>query len=305
MATIPYDVSNVVPMGGRDPAIQGMRSKPRKRRLKRVDLPSELERFRLYTVDDLDQFAMVDWLIDGWLADGELTGLYGQGGSYKSFLALAWAALIAQGGKPVIYIVAEGMSGMRARLAAWSSQHEDADLSCLYLMPANVAMHRNDQVGAWIDAMKHQLGKRQPALVVVDTLARNFVGGSENDPREMGQFVDGLERIRKEFGSAVLVIHHTTKEGKTERGTESLRNASFAMLKIDKSDSRGAQLVCDRMKDAEPPNPVGVPLAHVRCRASATACPASPSDGPPHRPRRRVAANRRIRIGRLIWRYCA
>jgi hypothetical protein len=100
--------------------------------------------------------------------------------------------------------------------------------------------------------------------VVVDTLARNFVGGSENNPQEMGLFVDGLERIRLELETAVLVIHHTTKDGKTERGTESLRNASFAMFKMHRVNAtRTATLDCDRMKEAESPDKLSLQLQVV------------------------------------------
>jgi hypothetical protein len=52
----------------------------------------------------------------------------------------------------------------------------------------------------------------------------------------MGLFVEGCEFIRKELGPTVLVIHHTTKDGKTERGTESLRNATFAMFEAERTD---------------------------------------------------------------------
>lgn len=262
MTLIDYDVSNVTPI--RDPA-PGKRR--RRRRKRRAALLPEHERYRLYRVDELSEFPLVEWLVDRYLARRELSVLWGSGGTFKSFLALDWAATLASGGQPVVYIAAEGASGMRARVAAWMRHYGVAELPQLYVMPANVNVHRALEVATWTAAMRAQLRGATPVLVVVDTLARNFVGGSENDPREMGEFVDGLERIRKEFDTAVLVIHHATKEGKTERGTESLRNASFAMFEVvDRGGSgRAADVRCDRMKDAEPPptvriNPVQVSL---------------------------------------------
>jgi hypothetical protein len=114
----------------------------------------------------------------------------------------------------------------------------------------------------WQEEVDNQLHERnlpQPKLVVVDTVARNFVGGDENSAREMGVFVEGCEVLRKGFETAVLPIHHTRKDDTSERGTESLRNASFAMFKTDQAKRRvggngtEVRLKCDRMKDAEPP----------------------------------------------------
>jgi hypothetical protein len=258
VSEIKFDVTGVLPFPMRDPHIDGASARTG-RKPKTIQLPAEQERYRLYTVNELGEWPPVRWLIDRYLAVGELSVLYGAGGTYKSFLALEWAARIASAGQPVIYIVAEGASGMRVRVHAWLKHHGVADISALRLMPVNVSVHREDHVATWLAAMNAQLGGEKPALVVVDTLARNFVGGSENDPKEMGQFVDGLERIRLELETAVLVIHHTTKDGKTERGTESLRNASFAMFKMSRVNAtRAATVDCDRMKEAEPPERVSL-----------------------------------------------
>ena len=255
MPKIAFDVTGVLPFPMRDPHVEGMKAATKRKR-KTVELPPEQERYRLYTVDELGQFPPVRWLIDRYLAVGELSVLYGQGGTYKSFVALDWAARIAHEGHPVVYIVAEGMSGMRARVHAWLKANNVTDLPCLYIMPSNVPIHQGDHVAHWIAAMQVQV-KAEPALVVVDTLARNFVGGNENNPQEMGLFVEGLEKIRLTLQTAILVIHHTTKDGKTERGTESLRNASFAMFKMNRiNGTRSATVKCDRMKEAEPPEDV-------------------------------------------------
>ncbi|HEX4436680.1 MAG TPA: AAA family ATPase [Solirubrobacteraceae bacterium] len=256
---IKFDVSGVQkkPFPMHDPSIGGMRPATAKRTRKPVELPPEQEPYRLYTVDELGQWEPVTWLIEKHLAVGELSVLYGKGGTYKSFLALDWACRLANDGHTIVYIVAEGASGMRARIEAWKQANGVGDLPGLFLMPSNVALHGEKYVVAWIEAMRTQLGKVTPSLVIVDTLARNFVGGNEKDPQDMGQFVDGCERIRIELETAVLVLHHTTKDGDTERGTESLRNASFAMFKLTDTggSGRGVKVTCDRMKDAEQPEP--------------------------------------------------
>jgi hypothetical protein len=113
------------------------------------------------------------------------------------------------------------------------------------------------------------MSDKAPDLIIVDTLARNFLG-DESSPRDMGLFVDGLERIRRVIGTAVLVVHHTMKsDPQRERGTEALRAASFAMYKVSNPQARTRQgggsvnLECDRMKDARVPAPLRVEFKPV------------------------------------------
>jgi putative DNA primase/helicase len=152
----------------------------------------------------------VEWLIPGWLAARELTVLYGPGGSYKSFIALTWACQLAVDGKTIIYVAAEGVSGVRARVAAWQVANRVRTLPSLLFVPESVALHEERAVEKWCNAVSTGLEERGlawPELVVVDTVARNFVGGDENLPSQLGLFVEGCEAIRREFETAILPIH--------------------------------------------------------------------------------------------------
>jgi RecA-family ATPase len=71
---------------------------------------------------------------------------------------------------------------------------------CCYSLPSNVSLHQPPSVEVFLDAMSEQLKGGRPGLVVVDTLQRNFVGGNENSAQDLGLFVDGCEKIRREFG---------------------------------------------------------------------------------------------------------
>lgn len=247
MTLIDYDVSDVwVPPIPRD---------------RRTDLTEAQARYPLLTVGELGVYPPVEWLVPGYLAARELTLLWGKGGTYKSFVALEWAARI---GRPAVYVAAEGRSGIQARLWA-AMKHHGRQLPDLHVLGTNVNLHRPEELALWSEAVEDTLAERGPALVVVDTLARNFVGGSENDPKDMGLFVDGVERIRREHDTAVIVIHHSTKEGTAERGTESLRNASFASYKVTRAGGQAPalDLRCDRMKDAPEPASLHVTLARV------------------------------------------
>lgn len=53
---------------------------------------------------------------------------------------------------------------------------------------------------------------REPALIVIDTLAMAFPGLEENFAEAMGRVV-AIARELTEWGAAVVQVHHDTKEG--------------------------------------------------------------------------------------------
>jgi hypothetical protein len=88
-----------------------------------------------------------------------------------------------------------------------------------------------------------------PDVIVIDTLARCF-DGDENQQADMGRFVAGVDRLRKEFDATVIVVHHTRLDGDRERGNTAFRGAADAMLSV--SLHKGKLLLkCNKQKDAE------------------------------------------------------
>jgi len=202
----------------------------------------------------------VGWLIPGWLAARELTCIYGKGATMKSFIALGWSLQLAVAGRRVLYVAAEGTSGLRSRADAWRARNNkmDEDIPTWSYYNANVYLDVDDQLSQWMTALYHYLGEsEQLDLVIIDTLARNFLG-DENSAKEMGMFVQGCEDIRRNFNTAVLVVHHEGVTTGRDRGSPALRNATFAMFKTGEQRERehGAYvaITCDRMKDNKPPD---------------------------------------------------
>ena len=122
---------------------------------------------------------------------GSFAVVFGAPGVGKSFLALSWAFAVAAGkswqdrkvnGGPVIYIAAEGFGGLKLRVTALLN-HEDygVETPCNFLdRPINLA--NPNEVEAFITEIQPTVGK--PALIIIDTLARCFVGGDENSARK-------------------------------------------------------------------------------------------------------------------------
>ena len=87
----------------------------------------------------------------------------------------------------------------------------------------------------------------QPALIVVDTLARNFGGGNENSADDMGRFIDACDKLRTLTGAAVLIIHHENKLG-GYRGSTAFEGALDCLM-IAKREGLAVTLSCAKMKD--------------------------------------------------------
>lgn len=120
---IPYDVSGAPSSDPRTWAIAQNGAEPKR---------DEAWQWAIYGADELGQFPPVEWLIPGWLAARQLTGIYGEGGTYKSFVALTMALQLAVRGRTVVYIAAEGMSGLRGRVLAWQIENYVPTLPTFY-----------------------------------------------------------------------------------------------------------------------------------------------------------------------------
>lgn len=221
-------------------------------------------------IAELEQEPPINWLIPGVLPANELTMLYGREGTFKSFIALGWSLMLARAGSPVMYIAAEGLSGIRPRVAAWRAHHMgDPEATVRHWHYFNSNVYLNEEAENWSDYLGEYMMAAYRAvpviprikLIVVDTLDRNY-SGEENSSKEMGHFLDGLEYLRHKYGAAIMVIHHMRKEGDRERGITSLPAAMFASYRVTDVKARPSRggasvlLECVKMKDGRAPAPV-------------------------------------------------
>jgi hypothetical protein len=109
---------------------------------------------------------------------------------------------------------------------------------------------------------------KPPALIVIDTLARCFVGGDENSAKDMGLFVQACRGLQAATGGALLVVHHTGKPKKNsgdpglERGSSALRAAADAvLLQVKKNDM--VTITNEKQKDDEEFKPVSLRLKQI------------------------------------------
>jgi AAA domain len=227
------------------------------------------EPFTIYSADDLAHLPPPSYLVADYVIARGHSVLYGGPGAYKSFLALAWSLSIASGidwcdhavePGAVLYIAAEGFSGLLRRVDAWCEENEQPRPPRIHFLPEVVNFldaHDMERAHVTIDSMPEP-----PVLIVRDTVARTMPGGEENSAKDVGRFIAEGAKLAQHSQGGLLDLHHVTVEGNRERGSSALRGAADAMhlLKIDGADRL---LEVTKMKDAEPTRPLRLGAAQV------------------------------------------
>lgn len=178
----------------------------------------------------------LDFLIDGWLSEGDRSVLGGPSRSGKSFLALHAAMCVARGQDffdwavkrgGVVYQAGEGARGVKKRLRAYRKHFEvdPTDDVPFVFLPSKVDLYSKDgdtqalidEINGWALTMTHPL-----RLVVIDTLATATAGADENSGKDMSIVLANIARISEETGAHVMLVHHMNADGKKLRGHTSV-----------------------------------------------------------------------------------
>lgn len=216
-------------------------------------------RFTVYSAGDFSGGAPLEWLVRNVLPRAELAVIFGESGSGKTFLALDISAAVARGiawrsrrtvRGGVVYVCAEGARGFKARLRAYSREHQ-VELAELPGVIADAPNLREPKDAA---AVAYSIGKWAEAqgkvdVVVVDTLSATTPGGNENSGEDMGLVLSHCKLIHKHTGAIVVLIHHSGKDAtKGARGWSGLRAAADAEIEVVRNgDFRVANIT--KMKD--------------------------------------------------------
>lgn len=214
--------------------------------------------WRMWALDELDAVPPVEFaLAPLWVARG-VSVIGGASGSGKSVVALDLALRRATGkalgenstqAAGVVYIAAEGFSGLAARARAWAAYHRIEPPGVPFAILQAAPQLLDAQHVAKLLAMIAEQPFRVHT-VILDTLARTFVGRNENS-EDMGAFVDAAHRIADAIEGHVCILHHTplADDGRL-RGHTSLHAAADTVAISSKLDSF-VDLKCTKQKDGE------------------------------------------------------
>jgi len=202
---------------------------------------------RLHTRSQLEGILPPTPLIEGVMDVGSMIVLAGQFGSFKTFATIGWACSVATG-EPwlghevvtpgtVLYVAAEGASGIKLRVDAWESQAgiRVAD-DRLYVLDIPVNLGSDEQCSAMLKVAKQVEAK----LVIFDTLHRCTPGLDGNDATDMGRITTVADALREHVGAATLYVHHTGHAGTRSRGASSIEDDADCVWisKLTGDDSR-------------------------------------------------------------------
>lgn len=218
--------------------------------------------FELLDVSQIRSLPDPKWLVEGLLIENSLGFIYGPPGSGKSFVALDiclhiataqrdwWGRAIQRCG-PIFYISTEGVSDLKFRIKAWEvARNFDASDAPFYLMRQGTNFMDPDSVQKLhrtVAAMMERAGS-QPVLIVVDTVSRVLPGADENLQKDMTMFVHACDSLREAWGSTVIGVHHTSRNGNL-RGSTVLDGAGDLLLAVEREEgSENAQLRLKKLK---------------------------------------------------------
>lgn len=226
-----------------------------------------LRHFQLLSDDELRYLAPQRWLVKGIIPDASIGTIFGQSGTYKSFLTLDLMAHVANGqpwfgrrviAAPAVYVPFEGKGGIPKRVAAWrlARMHEGHTVTTnmrFITEPMNLRspLDRDKLI------VTLQEGGWAGGVLCIDTLAQAGVGIDENSSEGMGEMIAIFQELQRRLGGVVLVVHHEGKQSSAGmRGWSGLRGALDFSIKCQKNETQGktkydAQFVLDKVKDGE------------------------------------------------------
>jgi hypothetical protein len=231
-------------------------------------------RFKLVKYSDI-KMKPADWLVYQLFERDSLNLLFSDPGGAKTFLAIDVACCVATGkdfhGRfsyqgPIVYIAGEGQNGIARRYMAWGIRHGyDLDPAPLFLSLMPAGLCDADQVDFVIEAVQAVADEYgNPVLIVMDTVARNFGPGDENSTKDMTAFIAGVDKIREQFRSCILLVHHTGHADKSRgRGSMALKGALDTEYRLEKDETGVIRVTCTKMKDHESPPPMAFRLRTV------------------------------------------
>ncbi len=189
--------------------------------------------------EDIGRFAGAvgySWLVEDIIPLGEISLVYGDSGTSKSFDMFDMGMCVARGqtfnGRTVepglvVYVAAEAGKGFAKRKIAYSIQHEldPAVPLPFYLCTKrpNFFLDDNDAI-ALIEEIKAvaKTYNTPLRLIVIDTLSALAPGMNENASQDVSMVRRRLVMLQEQFEAAVVLVHHKPKGGSTPRGHGSL-----------------------------------------------------------------------------------
>ena len=239
--------------------------------VKPFELPALRRRFPLVRFNDIELSDAPRCIIEDLIPRESLVVVWGPPKCGKSFFVFDLVMHVALGREyrgrrveqgTVVYIAAEGELGIKARAAAYRQARmaQTGDDPPFYLLTTRLDLV--EDLDELIVDIKAQLPDDQCLIIVIDTLNRT-IHGSESKDEDMGAYRDAADRLREQFHSAVIIIHHCGTDGSRPRGHTSLTGAVDTQLAVKRNDEGTVLATIEFMKDGPKDDVISCRLAVV------------------------------------------
>lgn len=233
-------------------------------------------------------------LIDGTLDHNTVAVLAGYWGTYKSFVALDWAASIATGtpwmgrtvyappdpndpnedfadcGSSVLYVAAEGAHGLHQRLNAWEADRGvKIPSGSLSVLPRPINLMNDIEVYELCETVSTDYD-----VVFVDTISKCIAGADENSAKDMSKAVQNLYRIQEASAGTLVAVHHTGKDKLTIRGSSALEGGVDTVY-LTEGDGYNLRIRRTKRKDGPGEDMLNLKFAEVPGTGSGVLMPQS------------------------------
>jgi len=175
------------------------------------------------------------WLVDGLWSDQAVGILGGEPKCCKSFLALDVAVSVASGaaclrqfpvrrtGKVLLFPAEDSLAVVRQRLEAIACAAQ-VEFESLPVEVITVPSLRLD-TPADRQRLAQTVQALQPILLILDPLIR-LHRVDENDATQVATLLSYLRELQRQFGLAIMLVHHARKDSHSSRPGQALRGSS-------------------------------------------------------------------------------
>ncbi len=208
--------------------------------------PERKGKFRIVDRGGMENISPPSWLIPDLLPVEAYALLFGEPGTFKTFLALDIALNVATGSTagvfdaavdpgPVLFAAGEGRAKLTERVRAWEKRHNcERMANGFYLIDPVPLVSAGDR--EW-DAFVAEALAASPdgfRLVVLDTISRAMQGANENAQEDASKFTALVDLLRRKLGCAVLALHHTPLNAQREKGSGTFRADADVSVSVER-----------------------------------------------------------------------
>lgn len=200
-----------------------------------------------------EQCEFPDELVEGLLVRNEISILYGDSNSGKTFFGIDLACAVALGKNwmnrrteqgIVVYLASESPSSVRFRLKAYEKYHNVSIGDNLLIVQAPVNFYESDyDVKLLIRLLQKvcAITGRRIELIIADTLARISAGANESAGEDMGKVMARFDGIKNIIEAHIQIIAHSGKDAtKGLRGWSGIR--AHVDTEIEVKDKEGIRI---------------------------------------------------------------